>query len=262
MNARTICTFVATLLVLSLLVSGAGCSSSTSATGATTAGLPTSSSGWGPWTTSDGSSMSTPIATTISEVSSPSTESTQVSLEDTSSTQAKPAPAQSAVQILANALGMLNWGVSWSYEPEGDVRGENSVVGGELLFAKISNVATDGSSITFDAIQRYVGLPVAQAEAGKDGLGTLESPVFTRNAFKHPQTLPLAPDAGIILDGTNVDPYPSLSALGADSGLYTASPRQFADFFHNDYDQFSYSVGFWLLVVEGHVTEIYDPYSE
>ena len=179
---------------------------------------------------------------------------------------AEPTPAASlAAETLANGLDMLQAGISWSYEPRGDVTGDiASEAWGPLVFVVITDVAPDGSHLTFDAVQRYVGLPLAANEAAKDGAKLDEgAPVYLRNKYKHPQMVPIAPDAGIILDPTDVGgdyDRSSLVDLGGDHNFLSATPAQFGQMFNGDPDRSASEV--WLLIKNGKVAEIFAPYYE
>jgi hypothetical protein len=184
----------------------------------------------------------------------------------TSSSTTKPdtvsrGPASSAAETLANGLGMLQGGLSWSYEPRGDVTGDiASAVPGQLVFAWIMDVAPDGSHLTFDGVQRYVGLLLAADEAAKDGVKDLEEPEYQRNEFEHLQTVPIAPDAGIILDASadGADYRSSLVDLGVDLGFFSATPAQFGHMFNNDPTGSATEV--WLLIENGSVKQVFSPY--
>jgi hypothetical protein len=246
--------FLLLVAALSLGLVVLGCSS-----GGTKTGSPATAGG----TVATTSNLQVTTTGSVASAPIPSTDTTDpdASSSTTEPDTVSPGPASSAAETLANGLGMLQGGLSWSYEPRGDVTGDiASAAPGQMVFAVISDVAPDGSHLTFDAVQRYVGLPLAADEAAKDRVKDFEDVVYLRNEFKHPQTVPLAPDAGIILDASadGADYRSSLVDLGVDLGFFSATPAQFGHMFNNDPTGSATEV--WLLIEEGSVKQIFSPY--
>ena len=246
------------VVALSLGLVVLGCSS-----GGTKAESPTTSA----TTVATTSSLQVTTTGSVASAPVPTTDTTEVvtSSSTTEPDTVSPGPASSAAETLANGLDMLQAGLSWSYEPRGDVTGDiASEASGPLVFAVIVDVAPDGSHLTFDAVQRYVGLPLAANEAAKNGAKLDEGdPLYLRNKYEHPQTVPIAPDAGIILDPTDVGgdyDRSSLVDLGGDQNFLSATPAQFGQMFNGDPDGSASEV--WLLIDRGSVKEIFAPYHE
>ena len=169
-----------------------------------------------------------------------------------------PGPGPSAAEMLARGLYMFRFEVSWSYEPCGDV--PDSI----LIFALISKVAPDASTVTFDAVQVYVGSGVTGDWQG-EGYG------YTRNDIEHAQTLPLAADAAILLQGSALSYDPNLQQLESSNfqdrsnDLVAATPLQFAQLAKSkpDYQGHPEFFGyFWVFVDGGKITGILEPYME
>jgi hypothetical protein len=164
---------------------------------------------------------------------------------------------------MTKGLNMFQLGVSWSYEPRGDITGDTTA--GELIYADISKVSADGSRVTFDAVQVYVGLPLAEDQAAKDGIALHDSVVYVRNAHEHSQTLPLADDVSVILSagawGGSVDLEPrGLPVWGNGIGLFAPSTRQFGQLAQDNPD--SIYGEYWIFIDRGKITGILQPYVE
>lgn len=218
---------------------------------------------------SSGSSEST-ASPSNSSATSGAPPSTSRSTEAPSTTIADGATvtmAFSDAEILASTLRMLEQIPNWSYEPRGGITKDStrSPFWGELIWAAVSGVSPDGSQITFDAVQFYKTGYGAEEEASKDAAAFIsEDMAYVRNAYEHVQTLPLAPDATIVLDRSAVGDYPGVQSLGPDDlALVAITPQQFAHLFRDDpeFPTFSEGVGFWLVISDGVVAKIYDPYK-
>ena len=252
--------FLLAMATLSLGLVVLGCSS-----GATKTDSPATT------TATVATTLNLPVTTTASVGSMPTASPDTTEPDTSSTTQAQATSAGTAstapaAGILAKGLNMLSSGVSWSYEPRGDVTGDERV-GGQLIYAVIPKIASDGSWLTFDACQLYEGSPQAEEEFAKDGnTGDLESTGWVRNKYKHLQTAPIAPEVGIILQAGEV---PDAQAVPLDPEaelpLISATRQQFADIFHTgdaDSDQIMAARGFWMLIDKGVITEIFEPYEE
>jgi hypothetical protein len=79
-----------------------------------------------------------------------------------------------------------------SEEPTGDITAPG------LVFVSIETVTAVPPSVTFDAIQSYHGTQ-AISQAAKDHKTVPANGVYTRNQFVHPQTLPVAKSATVVL---------------------------------------------------------------
>jgi len=246
--------FLLLVVPLSLPLVVLGCSS-----GGTKAESPTTTGG----TVATTSNL--PVTTTSSVASAPIPTTDTTEADTSSSTTAPDAVATSpAVELLAKGLSMFALGVSWSFEPRGDITGDTGA--GELIYAEISKVSPDGSTVTLDALQVYVGSPIAEQQAAKDGISLTDTVVYYRNAFEHSQTLPLADEASIIVYAGDVGDTSHLQQLNTDGiGLVGATPAQFARLFQDETSGFPGgfpSSAFWVFVDRGKITGIFEPYSE
>jgi hypothetical protein len=132
----------------------------------------------------------------------------------------------------------------------------------------IPKIASDGSSLTFDAYQIYTGLPQAEQEAAKDGVELTDAyhNSYARNKYKHLQTAPIDPEVDIILQSGEVPDIQTVP-LDPEAGLplVSVTRQQFADLFHSGdavFDQVTANQGFWMLIDQGVIVEIFEPYGE
>jgi hypothetical protein len=213
--------------------------------------------------TSSTATTALPTTTTTAIASIPTASTESIETDNSSTTEYDAAAASSALDLLAKGLNMFQLGVSWSYEPRGDITGDTAA--GELIYADVSKVSIDGSHVTFDAVQVYVGLPLAVDQAAKDGIALHDSVVYVRNAHIHTQTLPLADDASVILYagawGGSQDLEPrDLPVWGNGIGLFAPSHPQFGQLVQDNPD--SVYGEYWIFIDRGKITGILQPYVE
>lgn len=213
--------------------------------------------------TSSTTTTALPTTTTTAIASVPTTSIGSIETDSSSTTEFDAAATSSALDVMAKGLSMFQLGVSWSYEPQNDIIGDTAA--GELIYADISNVSADGSRVTFDAVQVYVGLPLAVDQAAKDGIGLHDSVVYVRNAHEHSQTLPLADDASVILYagawGGSQDLEPrNLHVWGNGIDLVAPSHRQFGQLVQDNPN--SVYGEYWIFIDRGKITGILQPYVE
>ncbi len=175
------------------------------------------------------------------------------SVSTSSSPSPSPASLQSSwkaqAQALGSALSVLNAGpLSWTYEPRGDIAPDKTGTGG-TVFARILAVRDGGRSITFDAEQLFVG-PAAWAQEARDyGHPFYVTAIYTRNRYRHRQTLRLAPECVIIVQTSQ----PS----DLQSSLMTAvTPAEFARRFS------SLSHLFWISIGSKAPAQVWDLVNE
>lgn len=161
---------------------------------------------------------------------STSKDTVSASLEPTEASQA-PRSMSPEAQAIATVLVAQQ---AWTYEPRGDVPAGHAGLGGTLVFAIVHRVEADSATptITFDAAQLYVGGPAEQA-AREDGR-SIQGGYYTRNAYKHRQTVKIAPGCPVVHD----------FAVTALSGRFPHLPEDILLPRH----------GYWLVIDRGRVT--------
>jgi hypothetical protein len=190
------------------------------------------------------------------------TTSEPVAVATSSTVEAKTSASETAIGAAANGLAnalsdMCLAGISWTYEPAGDITGDTGT--GQLVFAFVSKVSADGTQVTFDAKQLYLGDPAASQAAARDKAGELTAPMYVRNAVKHPQTLALASDATVVLQ------YPSEADIAFGGAtrppLAVVSAKEFGSRFQQESRFTEAQVGFWIVVADNAITTMVEVYS-
>lgn len=133
----------------------------------------------------------------------------------------QPSPSASAAAWTRQAVGLGSflWNFTYSaqsftLEPKGDLtKAELLRQGGRLLLsAKVLAVDSATRTVTFDAVQTFVGAAALREERA-DGQH-LASNIYHRNRFHHVQTLPVA-DGCAIVTREGVGPEPTRTGVQA-----------------------------------------------
>lgn len=159
-------------------------------------------------------------------------------------------------KILGTALqAVLLEDRAFSDEPKGNIQPD----GVERDFAYISKVTTSPASITFDIVQYYQGDSAAK-EAAKDGKPAPENDVYTRNAYKHTQTLKIAKGAGVVGQfGRSGD-----TLYGAEDAaqITPLTFDRFASWYHEQDPSQRATTGYWIELDYDGVLNIVKQYEQ
>jgi hypothetical protein len=141
-----------------------------------------------------------------------------------------PQPAAASLEkqqlaLLESAISSFQAaGVSWTYEPPGDVPLDSSGAAGTIVFADVLAVRPDRGLVRFDCVQIFTGR-AARREARRGGYGDLANvPVWFRNAHKHAQELPLAKEAVVVYTAEPMSRQQFLRRCRENPDRYTAGP--------------------------------------
>jgi hypothetical protein len=158
-----------------------------------------------------------------------SPQSRQVSVdESTAQPSGAASPSVTATQVVSDARAL---GAALEYmslrpayssdEPRGDLGKFDTG------FVRIASVTASAQvEVSFDVEQFYQG-SFARVEASKDKVRRLEGDYYLRNRYRHIQTLPIAPDATIVLQSDGAGRIYGI-APESGQGLEVVSPSEFA----------------------------------
>ncbi len=158
---------------------------------------------------------------------------------------------------LASAMWQLTTtGIAWRYEPKGRTAGAAGT--GSILCAHIARISKDGSQLSFDAEQLFVG-EVAIREARRDGQD-IPGLLYARNQYRHVQKAPVAQDCVFVRQTAGlVEPYPGANPEAV--GMVALTPQQFAKSYRIQGFPPTLPV-FWLVIENGEVLVAVEEYLD